>query len=55
MQVQISKALLMEILGAKKQNKPIKGLGLEHLNKPAPIIPTHLTSSSLRTAQFQVI
>lgn len=52
--VQVSKALLMEILAAKKRNKAIKGLGLEHLNKPAPIIPTQLTSSTLRTSQFQV-
>ncbi|KAD7116818.1 hypothetical protein R6Q59_006472 [Mikania micrantha] len=50
---QISKALLAEFLAAKKRNKPIKGLGLEHLNKPAPIVPTHLTSSTLRTTQFQ--
>ncbi|PWA57324.1 acyl-CoA oxidase 3 [Artemisia annua] len=50
---QISKALLAEFLAAKKRNKPIKGLGLEHLNKPAPIIPSQLTSSTLRTTQFQ--
>ncbi|KAK1412129.1 hypothetical protein QVD17_33127 [Tagetes erecta] len=50
---QISKALLAEFLAAKKRNKPIKGLGLEHLNKPAPVIPTQLTSSTLRTSQFQ--
>ncbi|XP_076931297.1 acyl-coenzyme A oxidase 3, peroxisomal-like [Bidens hawaiensis] len=50
---QISKALLAEFLAAKKRNKPIKGLGLEHLNEPAPVIPTLLTSSALRTAQFQ--
>ncbi|GJW90309.1 acyl-coenzyme A oxidase 3, peroxisomal-like protein, partial [Tanacetum coccineum] len=29
------------------------GLGLEHLNKPAPVIPSQLTSSTLRTTQFQ--
>nr|KAJ0210056.1 hypothetical protein LSAT_V11C400167740 [Lactuca sativa] len=28
---QVSKALLVEILAGKKRNKPIKGLGLEHL------------------------
>ncbi|KAI3744109.1 hypothetical protein L1987_57184 [Smallanthus sonchifolius] len=50
---QISKALLKEIVAAKRRNKPVKGLGLEHLNKPEPIIPSHLTSSALRTAQFQ--
>ena len=55
MSTQISKALLAEFLAAKKRNKPIKGLGLEHLNKPAPIIPSQLTSSTLRTTQFQVI
>ncbi|KVI09835.1 Acyl-CoA dehydrogenase/oxidase [Cynara cardunculus var. scolymus] len=50
---QISKALLAEFLAAKKRNKPVRGLGLEHLNKPAPIIPSQLTSSTLRTTQFQ--
>ncbi|XP_071735800.1 acyl-coenzyme A oxidase 3, peroxisomal-like [Rutidosis leptorrhynchoides] len=50
---QISKALLMEYLAAKKRNKPIKIFGLEHLNKPAPIIPSRLTSSTLITTKFQ--
>ncbi|XP_023766141.1 acyl-coenzyme A oxidase 3, peroxisomal isoform X2 [Lactuca sativa] len=50
---QISKALYAEFLSAKKRNKPIRGLGLEHLNNPAPVIPSHLTSSTLRTTQFQ--
>ncbi|KAI3744108.1 hypothetical protein L1987_57183 [Smallanthus sonchifolius] len=50
---QVSKALFMEFLAAKKRGKPIKGLGLEHLNKPSPIIPSNLTSSNLRTTQFQ--
>lgn len=54
MPTQISKALLAEILAAKKRNKPIKGLGLEHLNGPAPVIPLQLTSSILRSTQFQV-
>nr|GEW59741.1 acyl-coenzyme A oxidase 3, peroxisomal-like [Tanacetum cinerariifolium] len=49
----VSKTLLMEILAAKRRNKPINCLGLEHLNKPAPIIPSRLTSLTLRTAQFQ--
>nr|XP_043621251.1 acyl-coenzyme A oxidase 3, peroxisomal-like [Erigeron canadensis] len=50
---QISKALLAEFLGAKKRNKPIQGLGLEHLNKVKPVIPSQLTSFTLRTTQFQ--
>ncbi|KAJ0435576.1 putative acyl-CoA oxidase [Helianthus annuus] len=50
---QVSKVLLAEFLAAKKRNKPINGLGLEHLNKPVPIIPSHLTTSILRTTQFQ--
>nr|XP_043624333.1 acyl-coenzyme A oxidase 3, peroxisomal [Erigeron canadensis] len=50
---QVSKALLAEFLAAKKRNKPIRGFGLEHLNKPAPVIPSQLTSSILRTSQFQ--
>ncbi|CAH1416627.1 unnamed protein product [Lactuca virosa] len=51
---QVSKALLVEILAAKKRNKPIKVLGLEHLNKPTPVILSHLTSSTLRTSQQQI-
>ncbi|KAL8227766.1 hypothetical protein R6Q57_015350 [Mikania cordata] len=50
---QVSKALLKEVLAAKRRNKPVRGSGLEHLNKPAPTIPSCLTSSTLRTAPFQ--
>ncbi|XP_065875944.1 acyl-coenzyme A oxidase 3, peroxisomal-like [Euphorbia lathyris] len=51
---QVSKALFSEYVGAKKKNKPFKGLGLEHLNKPRPLIPSHLTSTMLRCSQFQL-
>jgi len=52
---QVSKALLSEYAAAKKKNKPFKGLGLEHMNGPVPVIPSNLTSSTLRSSQFQVI
>ncbi|KAJ4836034.1 Acyl-coenzyme A oxidase 3, peroxisomal [Turnera subulata] len=51
---QVSKALLAEYLKAKRQNKPLKGFGLEHLNESCPVIPSHLTSSILRSSQFQI-
>lgn len=50
---QVSKALLAEFIAAKKRNKPFKGLGLEHMNKACPVIPSKLTSSILRSCQFQ--
>lgn len=51
---QVSKALLAEYVAAQKKNKPFKGLGLEHMNGPCPIIPSQLTSTILRSSQFQI-
>ncbi|XP_044467135.1 acyl-coenzyme A oxidase 3, peroxisomal-like [Mangifera indica] len=51
---QVSKALLAEYVAAKKRNNSFKGLGLEHMNKPCPVIPSQLTSSLLRSSQFQM-
>ncbi|KAG4208763.1 hypothetical protein ERO13_A03G153650v2 [Gossypium hirsutum] len=51
---QISKALLAEYVAAKKRKKAFKGLGLEHMNKPCPVIPSQLTSTALRSSQFQM-
>ncbi|KAB5512712.1 hypothetical protein DKX38_029740 [Salix brachista] len=51
---QVCKALLSEYVAAKKKNKPFKGLGLEHMNGPVPVIPSNLTSSILRSSQFQM-
>ncbi|XP_041005350.1 acyl-coenzyme A oxidase 3, peroxisomal-like [Juglans microcarpa x Juglans regia] len=51
---QVSKALLSEYVATKKRNKPFKGLGLEHMNKPCPVIPSQLTSSNVRCSEFQV-
>ncbi|XP_031273941.1 acyl-coenzyme A oxidase 3, peroxisomal-like isoform X1 [Pistacia vera] len=51
---QVSKALLAEYVAAKKRNNTFKGLGLEHMNKPCPIISSQLTSSLLRSRQFQM-
>jgi len=52
---QVSKALLSEYVAAKKKNKPFKGLGLEHMNGPVPVIQSNLTSTTLRNSQFQVM
>ncbi|KAL0910343.1 hypothetical protein M5K25_021316 [Dendrobium thyrsiflorum] len=50
---QVSKALLSEYISAQKKKQPFKGLGLEHMNSPCPVIPANLTSSSLRSIEFQ--
>ncbi|KAJ0053714.1 hypothetical protein Pint_02364 [Pistacia integerrima] len=51
---QVSKALLAEYIAAKTRNNSFKGLGLEHMNKPCPVIPSQLASSILRSSQFQM-
>ncbi|ERN14015.1 hypothetical protein AMTRI_Chr01g133320 [Amborella trichopoda] len=51
---QVSKVLLGDYMAAQKTKKPYKGLGLEHLNEPSPVIPSVLTSSVLRSSQFEV-
>ncbi|XP_021898386.1 acyl-coenzyme A oxidase 3, peroxisomal-like isoform X2 [Carica papaya] len=51
---QVSKALIAEYLSAKKKNKPLRAFGLEHINKPCPVIPSELKSSTLRCSQFQI-
>uniref|UniRef100_A0A0E0PXN1 Acyl-coenzyme A oxidase n=1 Tax=Oryza rufipogon TaxID=4529 RepID=A0A0E0PXN1_ORYRU len=51
---QVSKALYAEFLTAKRKNQPFKGLGLEHLNGPCPVIPDYLTSGTLRSSSFQM-
>ncbi|CAA2954151.1 acyl-coenzyme A oxidase 3, peroxisomal-like [Olea europaea var. sylvestris] len=50
---QVCKALLAEYVEAKKRNKPFKEFGLEHMNRPSPVIPAQLISSTLRSTQFQ--
>ncbi|GFS45633.1 acyl-CoA oxidase 3 [Actinidia rufa] len=50
---QVSKALLAEYVAAKKKNRPFRGLGLEHMNKSCPVIPSQLASSTLRSIEFQ--
>ncbi|XP_059449971.1 acyl-coenzyme A oxidase 3, peroxisomal-like [Corylus avellana] len=50
---QVSKALLAEYIAAKTRNKPFKGMGLEHMNNPCPVISSQLTSSTLRCSKFQ--
>lgn len=51
---QVSKALIAEYIAAQKRKTPFKGLGLEHMNDPCPIIPAELTSSILRSINFQM-
>ncbi|KAE8733746.1 Acyl-coenzyme A oxidase 3, peroxisomal [Hibiscus syriacus] len=51
---QVSKALFAEYVMAQKRNKVFKGLGLEHMIKPCPVIPSQLTSTTLRCSQFQM-
>lgn len=53
--VQVSKALLGEYLKTQKLKKPFEGLGLEHMNNPSLVIPINLTSSIIKTSEFQVI
>ncbi|XP_051151873.1 acyl-coenzyme A oxidase 3, peroxisomal-like [Andrographis paniculata] len=50
---QVSKALFGEYLAAKRTNKPFKELGLEHMNTRIPTIPTQLSGSTARSAEFQ--
>ncbi|KNA24565.1 hypothetical protein SOVF_014550 isoform A [Spinacia oleracea] len=50
---QVSKALFGEYIATQKQNRPFKGLWLEHMNGPSPVIPAQLTSSILRSSQIQ--
>eukprot|EP00252_Welwitschia_mirabilis_P019485 TRINITY_DN4526_c0_g2_i1.p1 TRINITY_DN4526_c0_g2~~TRINITY_DN4526_c0_g2_i1.p1 ORF type:complete len:721 (+),score=118.07 TRINITY_DN4526_c0_g2_i1:107-2164(+) len=51
---QVSKALLAEYHAAHRKRKPLSSLGLEHMNKKRPIIPTILNSSILRDVEFQI-
>ncbi|GAU46772.1 hypothetical protein TSUD_92670 [Trifolium subterraneum] len=51
---QISKALLAEYIACQTKNKPFKGLGLEHMNKSCPVIPSQLTSSTIQSSEFQI-
>ncbi|XP_045811074.1 acyl-coenzyme A oxidase 3, peroxisomal-like [Trifolium pratense] len=51
---QISKALLAEYIACQTKNKPFKGLGLEHMNKSCPVIPSQLTSSTIKSSEFQI-
>ncbi|XP_027342004.1 acyl-coenzyme A oxidase 3, peroxisomal-like isoform X4 [Abrus precatorius] len=51
---QVSKALFVEYIAAQAKSKPFKGLGLEHMNNPWPVIPSQLTSSTIRSKEFQI-
>ncbi|XP_042378880.1 acyl-coenzyme A oxidase 3, peroxisomal-like [Zingiber officinale] len=51
---QVSKALLAEYIAAKKRKHPFRGLGLEHMNDPCPVIEANPTSSTLRSTEFQL-
>uniref|UniRef100_A0A803MNW7 Lipoxygenase domain-containing protein n=1 Tax=Chenopodium quinoa TaxID=63459 RepID=A0A803MNW7_CHEQI len=49
----VSKALFGEYLATQKLSRPFKGLWLEHMNGPSPVIPAQLTGSILRSSQIQ--
>jgi len=51
---QVSKALFSEYSVARKKQKPLRGLGLEHMNNNRPVIPATLDSSTLRNIEFQI-
>ncbi|KAH9613849.1 hypothetical protein KSS87_007892 [Heliosperma pusillum] len=50
---QVSKALFGISMASQKLKKPFKGLWLEHMNSPSPVIPPQATSSDIRSCQFQ--
>ncbi|KAJ7546644.1 hypothetical protein O6H91_08G048700 [Diphasiastrum complanatum] len=50
---QVSKALIAEYLTSKKKGKPLKGLGLEHINGPPPVLSSD-AGFSLRDKNFQI-
>ncbi|KAJ4836470.1 Acyl-coenzyme A oxidase 3, peroxisomal [Turnera subulata] len=52
--MEVSKILLSEFLAAKKHKRPLKEFGLEHMNGPSPGFPSQLSSSILRSSQFQI-
>ncbi|KAK1298571.1 putative acyl-coenzyme A oxidase 3.2, peroxisomal [Acorus calamus] len=49
----ISKTLLGEYMAVLSSKRPYKGLGLEHMNGPCPVILDNLTSYVLRSSKFQ--
>lgn len=51
---QVSKALLAEYIAAQRKKAPFKGLGLEHMNDPSPVIPANPTTSTLRSIKYQM-
>ncbi|KAL4273814.1 hypothetical protein GQ457_13G006260 [Hibiscus cannabinus] len=51
---QVSKALFAEYIAVRRRNKGFKALGLGHMNKNRPVIPSQLTSTALRCSEFQM-
>lgn len=51
---QVSKALLRDYVAARRKGRPIKGMGLEHLNGPRPVMSKELNSTMLRGFRFQL-
>ncbi|KAG0599354.1 hypothetical protein M758_12G146000 [Ceratodon purpureus] len=51
---QVSKALLGDYFLARMKGRPMKGMGLEHLNGPPPVLPKDLKSAVLRDPIFQL-
>ena len=54
MSLQVSKALLADYIAAQRKGRPMKGLGLEHMNSSRPVIPEELKSNLLRDPSIQV-
>ncbi|KAG0576315.1 hypothetical protein KC19_5G071100 [Ceratodon purpureus] len=51
---QVSKALLGDYFAARSKGKLMKGMGLEHLNGPRPVMSKELDSNVLRDSRFQL-
>jgi acyl-CoA oxidase len=51
---QVSKALLGDLFAAKKSGKPLRGMGLCHINGPRSQLPHNLTGEIVRDADFQL-
>eukprot|EP00897_Mesotaenium_endlicherianum_P007553 jgi/Mesen1/6826/ME000035S06196 len=51
---QVSKAMLADYMGAQRRGKPLKGMGLEHMNEACPSLPSTFDRSTLRSSNVQL-
>lgn len=49
---QVSKALLGDYMTANRKGKPLRGMGMEHVNGPSPVLPREFTRDVLRDGDF---